>query len=68
MELSCPLALVCGLAASPLARADGPLSDRAPVVVRVTDGGFHWGDAASAANAAPPSSRRARRRTCPAFP
>jgi hypothetical protein len=53
MELRCPLALalVCGLAASPLAWADGPLSDRAPVVVRVTDGGFHWGDAAIGAAA-----------------
>jgi hypothetical protein len=45
------LALVCGLAALPTAQADRPLADRAPVVVRVTDGGFHWGDAAIGAAA-----------------
>jgi hypothetical protein len=40
------LALVLGLAVVPMARAAGPVSDRAPVVVRVTSGGFSWGDAA----------------------
>jgi hypothetical protein len=40
------LALVLGLAVVPTAQAAGPVSDRAPVVVRVTSGGFSWGDAA----------------------
>ena len=39
------LALIVGLAAAPTAQAATP-SDRAPVVVRVTDGGFNWGDVA----------------------
>jgi hypothetical protein len=29
-----------------MAQAAGPVSDRAPVIVRVTRGGFSWGDAA----------------------
>ena len=39
------LALIVGLTGVPTAQAAAP-SDRAPVVVRVTDGGFNWGDAA----------------------
>ncbi len=37
--------LLSGLTAAPTAQAPAP-SNRAPVVVRVTDGGFNWGDAA----------------------
>ena len=37
--------LIAGLAAAPTAQSAAP-SDRAPVVVKVTDGGFSWGDAA----------------------
>ena len=37
--------LVAGLPAASMAQAAAP-PDRAPVVVRVTDGGFNWGDAA----------------------
>jgi hypothetical protein len=40
------LALVLALAPVPMAGAAGPVSDRAPVVVRITKGGFSWGDAA----------------------
>jgi hypothetical protein len=46
-ELRGPITLVLlsGLAVAPTAQAATP-SSRAPVVVRVTDGGFNWGDAA----------------------
>jgi hypothetical protein len=37
--------LIAGLTAAPRAQSAAP-SDRAPVVVKVTDGGFSWGDAA----------------------
>jgi hypothetical protein len=37
--------LLGGLPEASIAQAAGP-PNRAPVVVRVTDGGFNWGDAA----------------------
>jgi hypothetical protein len=40
------LVLILSLAVVPAALAAGPASDRAPVVIRVTSGGFSWGDAA----------------------
>jgi hypothetical protein len=39
------IALVLCLPALPAAQAAGASSERAPVVVRVTGGGFNWGDA-----------------------
>lgn len=40
------LVILAGLALAPAANATEPASDRAPIVVRVSDGGFDWGDAA----------------------
>jgi hypothetical protein len=37
---------VLSLAVIPTAQAAGPVSERAPVVVNVTNRGFSWGDAA----------------------
>jgi len=37
--------LISGLTAAPTTSAAAP-SNRTPVVVRVTNGGFNWGDAA----------------------
>jgi hypothetical protein len=45
------LALALVLSQTLVAPAAGLASDRAPVVVRVTNGGFSWGDAAIGATA-----------------
>src|SRR5438445_1257056 len=60
------LVLTLALAVVPAAPAAGPSSDRAPVVVRVTSGGFRWGDAriGAAGWAGPAALRRATRPAC----